>query len=303
MEQAGKIVVTGAGSSVGPGLLSRLAALPGAEVVAAARSRRALEALPASPRIRPALVSYRDRHSLARLFEGTRRVVHLAGILIESRRSKYAEANEAAAAVVAAAAARAGAEHLIFVSALGADPASPNAYFRSKGRAERAVAGSGVAASILRTPILLGPGTAGGRALRAAAGGRRVRLLGGGRHLQRPLDADDLCEAVLALCRTRPTGASTYELAGPETLSHRNLVVRAAAAAGRTVSIGAAPLWLAKLGAALGGALRGGGVTPTVLEVITADEIVDANADAALGLSLTPLDATLKKIVAPEEPP
>lgn len=297
-----KIVVTGAGSSVGPDLLPRLAELPGTEVVAAARSRRALENLPASPRIEPAQVSYRDRDALARLFEGAARIVHLAGILIESRRSKYAEANEGAAAAVAAAAARSGAGHLIFISALGADPASSNAYFRSKGRAERAVAECGAAASILRTPILLGPGTAGGRALRAAVRGGRVRLPGGGGHLQRPLDVDDLCEAVLALCRSRPAGASTYELAGPETLSHRDLVARAAAAAGRTVAIGTAPLWLARLGAALGGALRGGGVTPTVLEVITADETVDANADAVLGISLTPLDATLKKTVAPEEP-
>ena len=59
--------------------------------------------------------------------------------------------------------------HIVLVSVLGADPDSANRYLRSKGRAERIVADSGLSAAIIRTPILLGPGTAGARAVVHAA--------------------------------------------------------------------------------------------------------------------------------------
>ena len=43
--------------------------------------------------------------------------------------------------------------------------------------------------------------------------------------------------------------------------------------------------------------LRDGGITPTVVNVITADEEVSDNADKALGIELTPLRDTLAKIL------
>ena len=38
-------------------------------------------------------------------------------------------------------------------------------------------------------------------------------------------------------------------------------------------------------------------MTPTVIDVITADETVRTNADVDLGVSLTPLSATLEKLL------
>ena len=38
-------------------------------------------------------------------------------------------------------------------------------------------------------------------------------------------------------------------------------------------------------------------MTPTVIEVITSNEAVHANADAELGVTLTPLSATLEKLL------
>jgi hypothetical protein len=52
---------------------------------------------------------------------------------------------------------------------------------------------------------------------------------------------------------------------------------------------------LAKLAARLKGLLRSGGVTPTVIDVITADEIIAVNADIDLRLTLTPLETTVRK--------
>jgi len=57
------------------------------------------------------------------------------------------------------------------------------------------------------------------------------------------------------------------------------------------------PVGLAKLGARLKGLIRPGGMTPTVIDVITLDETVSHNADQALGVNLTPLSSTLKKFI------
>jgi len=38
-------------------------------------------------------------------------------------------------------------------------------------------------------------------------------------------------------------------------------------------------------------------MSPDVVDVITADETVARNADEALGIALTPLDATLAKLI------
>jgi preprotein translocase subunit YajC len=56
------------------------------------------------------------------------------------------------------------------------------------------------------------------------------------------------------------------------------------------------PIWLAKFGARISSILKGGGITPTVIDVITKDEVIQTNADTALGISLTSLQSTLEKI-------
>ena len=63
------------------------------------------------------------------------------------------------------------------------------------------------------------------------------------------------------------------------------------------VSVRSMPVWLAKLGAGIAGWRRRGGMTPTVIEVITSNEAVHENADVQLGITLSPLSATLEKLV------
>ena len=201
-----KIAVTGANSSVGLELLARLRERDDVEAVACVRSERAAAEIPASPRARVRIASYEDRAALTEALAGAECVVHLAGILIEGRGTSYESANVETAVAVAEAAARAGVEHLVLVSVVGADPASANRYFRTKGLAERAFAESGVPVTIVRTPILLGPGTAGAFSLARTVRRRHARLLGGGHYTMRPLDVDDLGEAIVRICRTRAEG-------------------------------------------------------------------------------------------------
>jgi uncharacterized protein YbjT (DUF2867 family) len=290
------IAVTGANSSVGLSLLPHLARRGGTDVIACVRSNRARASLPLAPRIAPHVVSYDDRAGLSRALSGADCAVHLAGILIEWKGTSYETANIATAEAVARAAAEAGVGHLVLVSVLGAAIESTNRYYRTKGQAERVFCTSGVAATILRTPILLGPGTAGAAALVRTVRTGRARLLGGGTYTMCPLDVDDLNQAITSVCGLRPNGVVLHELVGPEPVTYRALVERAARIVGAEVSIGSMPIGLAKAGAWLRSRLQGGGVTPAVIDVITRDEVVERNADAELGLTLTPLDDTLNKI-------
>ena len=290
------VAVTGANSAVGRALLARVADQDAAAAVALVRRPEAREGLPVSPRITVEVARYDEPERLTAAISGAGSVVHLAGILFESRATRYETANVEATRALVAAARAAGVRHVVFVSSLGADPRSRNGYFRSKGEAEQLLAVSGLDAAIIRTPLLLGPGTAGGRALRRTAAQRSVRLLGGGVHTLRPLDVDDLCDAVLTCCAQRAAGVNIHELVGPEPLRYRELLERAAGLLGHEVDVRSTPIRLARLGASLAGLVRTGGMTPDVIDVITSDEAVDRNADADLGIRLTPLADTLAKV-------
>lgn len=266
------------------------------------RSARAASSLNGLPGIDVRVVEGDDAGCLVAVLHGATSVVHLAGILIENRAATYEQANVGATAAVVAACQRAGVPHLVLVSAIGANVHSTNRYRRSKGEGERIVERSGLNATIIRTPILLGRGSAGAAAIVRTAGSGRAKLLGGGGYVMRPLDLDDLSHAILVACDRRPPGVHVHELAGPEPVTYRDLIARAAAMMGREVTLGAIPIWVAKLGAALRSGVSGGGITPTVIDVITANEDVSHNADAELGITLTPLAETLAKVL-PGRPP
>ncbi len=291
------LAICGANSSVGRNLIEHLLAEVDTTAVAMVRSQRAADGLPVFERIQPVVVDYQDEADLARHLAGVDAVVHLAGVLFEARGSSYARANVATTAAVAAAAKAAGARQLIFISALGAASDSSNAYLRSKGEAEDVVRACGLPATILRTPMLIGPGSAAAYSLMRSASRPQAWLLGGGRQVLRPLDLDDLSGAILVAAQQPPGGVTTLELTGPQAITQEALIRLIASMHGRPVRVRSIPVWLGKAFAAVLHALKGGGLSPGVIEVITAEERVTDNGDAALGITLTPLEATLAKLI------
>lgn len=294
-----RIAVTGANSSVGQAFLAYLLKQDDIDVAVNAGVRRqaAASTLPHHPSITPYVIQYGDDTSLDQLLEGANCVVHLAGILIESPSTNYQSANVDATCAVVEAAQRAQTAHFVLVSALGADARSTNGYYRSKGEAEDAVTTSGLAADIIRTPMLLGPNTAGAKALVGMASRSSVKVLAGGKHILRPLDVDDLSQAIRHCCHRGPTHTMTHELVGPEPITHRDLIIATGQLLGQGVSVGSLPVWSAKFGASIMGLFRRGGVTPSVIDVITASETIHHNAGDDLDVTLTSLSITLKKLV------
>ena len=90
--------------------------------------------------------------SVARAVHGSDAVVNLVGVLT----GRFDAVHVDGARIVAVAAARAGAGALVQVSAIGADPASPSAYGRSKGEGEAAVRDAFPTATILRPSVIFG---------------------------------------------------------------------------------------------------------------------------------------------------
>tara|TARA_B100001123_G_scaffold437129_2_gene568729 strand:- start:9834 stop:10736 length:903 start_codon:yes stop_codon:yes gene_type:complete len=291
------IAITGANSSVGRSLLRHITDQQEIHANAGVRTQQALAGLPSSPHITPCLVNYNDTSGLSSLLTNAGCVVHLAGILLESSTSTYQRANIDTTQTVVEACRQARVDHLIFISVLGADPHSSNRYFQSKGQAEQAVKDSGISATIIRTPILLGPGTAGARSLLHVASRPSVKLLGGGHYSMHPLDVDDLSQAILNCARAQQPGVALHDLAGPQSITYRALVAEVSHRLGQKISIGSIPIWAGKLGAALQNLIRRQGMTPTVIEVITTNEVVRQNAAADLGVSLTPLSSTLDDLI------
>jgi NADH dehydrogenase len=303
-EASGRFLVTGANGHLGRRLLARLAnaGQPARALVRSEAAADTLRRLPFASRFELRIADYRDPTSVTEAAAGCTRIVHLVGILKESRSTRYEDAHEKTASAIAEAAARCGAERIVYLSILGSRSDDPNACLASKGRAEEILLHGKVPATVLQVPMVLGPGDVAARALRGKALAPFVLLPRGGASLEQPIDAEDVVAAILAAFEKPELSGEVIALAGPESIPHRELVARAAALHGRRPRVVRVPLGAARLLAAAFQSLAADPpVTPAMLGVLDHDDAIDpAPACQRLGIRLTPLDVTLRRCVGPD---
>jgi len=299
---SGPILVTGANGSLGRRLLRRLAGTHALRaVVRSERAAAAVRSLGQLPALEVVVLDTADEEALAAAASGCTHAVHFVGILKQSRTSRYLDAHERSCEVLARAADAADLRRIVYPSILGARPDSPNACLASKGRAERILLAARTPALVLRVPLVLGEGEPAAIALRSRARSNRALLVRGGASLEQPIDADDVTEAIVRGLEAPGLDDVALDLAGPESLTHRALVARAAALLGgrpplviplpRGIAFAAA--WLAER------LLADPPVTRAMLGVLDHDDRIDpADACRRLGISLTPLDETLRRCLA-----
>jgi NADH dehydrogenase len=296
-----RVLVTGANGHLGRRLIQRLLAEGrAASVLAAVRSERAaalLEPLTSQGLLEVALLDPTDASALAARCEPCSHAVHLAGILKETSASRYVDAHERTTAALLAAAEKIGVKRVVYLSILGARPDSANRCLASKGRAEALLHRSQVPAVVLRVPMVLGPGDAATRVLASRSRAALVPLPRGGASLEQPIDVADVVEAILRALVTPGLEGADLDLAGPESLSRRELVLRAAALFGGKPRFVPIPLPLVHLGARLAETLFANPpLTTPMLGVLEHDDCIDPrDACRRLGLELTPLDVTLRR--------
>lgn len=299
----GRFLVTGANGHLGRRLLARLAgkAVPARALVRSERAAQVLRSLPFSDAFEIVVTDYGDREALAAAASGCSRIVHLVGILKETRATRYEDAHERTAEALADAASRTGARRIVALSILGARPDHANRCLASKGRAEQILLRGEVPAVVLQVPMVLGPGEIAAAALRGKALAPFVALVRGGATLEQPIDAEDVVSAILAAAERPGLERQVIALAGPEALPHRELLARAAALHGRrprVLPVPAAALHL--VAGLLERFLAEPPLTRAMLGVLEQDDHIDpAPACAQLGLTLTPLDSTLRRSVGP----
>jgi uncharacterized protein YbjT (DUF2867 family) len=166
-----------------------------------------------------------DEKLLAAAIAGADAVICTAGILYQRGAQRFDLVHHRGPALLARLASAEGCRRFIHVSAIGADPASPSAYARSKAAGEAAVRDAFPGATILRPSIVFGPEDAFfNRFATMARYLPALPLIGGGRTRFQPVYVGDVADAALAALDHAEAPGRTYELGGPEVLSFRQLM-------------------------------------------------------------------------------
>ena len=230
--------------------------------------------------------------SLAPAVEGASAVINLVGIL----KGDFRAIHVAGAKAAAEAARDAGVTAFVQISAIGADPDSESAYGRSKGQGEAAVRTAFPEATIIRPSLVFGPED---RLTNRFAGMARLPILpviAPNTRFQ-PVYVRDLAQAIAASALDPAThGGKTYEIAGPQVMTMRELNAAIAKAAGQSPDLVDVPNFAAELMALLG-FLPGAPLTRDQWIMLQKDNVAapKSNGLKAFGIDPTPLAA-----VAPE---
>ncbi len=222
------LLLTGATGLVGSALLSRLLG-EGAEVRCLVRDPRRLGAK--RVRVQIALGDLADPPSFRNALRGVHTVVHLAASIRDQPRGSIEELDGIATWRMVEAAERQGVERFVFFSALGASTHHRTRCLRAKALAEQAVREAGVRSIVFAPSIVYAPGDPWLTLLERMAWLPAMPVSGRGRAAFQPIWAEDVAACVLAALRADDAGAGAegaphrrYELAGPETLSHNDIV-------------------------------------------------------------------------------
>jgi uncharacterized protein YbjT (DUF2867 family) len=216
------LLLTGATGPIGSALLPRLLA-EDVEVRCLVRDPRRLGGQ--RVRVQIALGDLADPPSFRNALRGIDTVVHLAAAIRDQPRAPIEELHGIATWRLVRAAENAGASRFVFFSALGASSHHRARFFRSKALAERAVRESSLVATIFAPSVVYAPGDRWLTRLERLAPLPLTPVSGRGRAVYQPIWAQDVAACVLAALRAPDKPArERYELAGPEALSHDEIV-------------------------------------------------------------------------------
>ncbi len=246
------LLLTGATGLVGSALLRRLVG-EGEQVRCLVRDPRRLGAQ--RVRVQIALGDLTEPQSFRNAMRGVRTVVHLAASIRDQPQGSIEELNGIATWRMVQAAERAGVERFVFFSTLDASIHHRARFFRAKALAEQAVGEAELQSLVFAPSIVYAPGDPWLTLLERLAWLPVMPVSGRGRALYQPIWAEDVADCVIAALRGHGSAVADaergtlqrevgenglgtgerrgggerrlrtrYELAGPETLSHNDLV-------------------------------------------------------------------------------
>ncbi|HEY5389770.1 MAG TPA: NAD(P)H-binding protein [Solirubrobacteraceae bacterium] len=185
-------------------------------------------------RVQIALGDLADPPSFRNALRGVDTVVHLAATIRDQPQGSIEELSGIATWRLVEAAQRAGVERFVFFSALGASTQSRARLLRAKALAEDAVRESDLRSIVFAPSIIYAPGDPYMTLL------ARLSLLpwampfsGRGRARYAPVWVSDVADCVMSALGREEAGDARYELAGPEVVTHEEIVRLALASFGR----------------------------------------------------------------------
>ena len=231
--------------------------------------------------------SVTNEASVRSAVEGAFAVVNLVG----SFRSAAA-INARGAGTIAKAAREAGVQSFVHISAIGADPNAQSDYARSKGEGERVVRDAFPTATIMRPSIVFGPEDILTNRLAGLSRFPALPVIAPGAKFQ-PVFVEDLAKAISAAAiAPQLHGGKTYEIAGPQVLTMRQLTLEILKAAGRDTALVDVPSPVASAMSRLG-FLPGAPITRDQWLMLQTDNVASDGSEglAAFGIKPTPLGA------------
>ncbi len=219
----------------------------------------------------------RKPDSLRGAFDDIEAVVHTVAVPTE-RKQRFAEVNVAGVAHVVAEARRAGVGRIVHMGALGADPASPYPYLRSKGEGEALVTGSGIGHVVLQPSLLFGEGDDFFPRLAFSLIFPVVPVPGNGKARFQPIHVDDMAQALAAAVERREI-SGVYEIGGAERVTYDEMLAETMRATGRRRPTLHVPVPLMKLPAVVMGLVMADPpVTVAQLDLLAVDNTPRQNA-------------------------
>ncbi len=274
------LLLTGATGTIGLPLLRRLTAT-GTPVRCLVRDPRRLGS--ERVRVQIALGDLSDHLSFRHALRGVDTVVHLASVIRDQPGGSIEELAGVATWRLVQAAEKAGVQRFVFFSALGASTRSPARLLRAKAVAERAVTESALEHTVFAPSIVYSPSDAYMRLLARMSLLPVMAIPGNGHAAYQPIWAEDVADCILAALPGGPHAQGSvgarYELAGPDTLTHREIVAIALRSFRRKRPIVGVPMPVVRRGLKLVELLGG----PTAFATSDEAELMEISMTAAHG--------------------
>ena len=175
--------------------------------------------------IEPVHADVWDEATVATAVKESASVINCVGHYLERGGATFERVHGRGALHVARQAREAGAERLVHISGLGADPKSDSPYVRARGIGETLVREAFDRVTILRPSVLFGPGDSFLNTLaRVARRAPVVPMFGMGETRLQPVFVGDVAAACARAVADPSTSGKIYELGGPRVYTYKELV-------------------------------------------------------------------------------
>jgi len=296
-------VITGANGNLGKRLIDELTRETDFKVRAVVRSQNAADTLTDLPltsdqraRLDIRICDYTDIDGLSEAFQDYSNLVHLVGILKQTRHASYEEAHERSCEAIAVASLKSTLSHIVYLSIVGSRSDSRNLCLASKGRAEEILREGAVDSCVLRVPMVLGEQDYASKALFYRAI-KPVSFTFRSSSLEQPIYAGDVLKAIRSVVSNKVVGS--FDLGGPQSLSRKALLQKSSELLGKSTRVVSLPI---SAGLLLGKlcelTLANPPITAAMMGVLDHDDSIDSkDVMTQIGLEeLTSLDSMLGSV-------